>query len=77
MIVKDKLDEIKAETGYITGSLLLKSADDSGVTYKWLFQYIIDKPFAIRREIFMNTTTTEENIEDRTIALAIEVNPAK
>ena len=77
MIVKDKLDEIKAEEGYISGSLIVKSSDDNGVTYKWLCRYNTNNNFAYRREIFINTTTTEENIEDRTIGLSIEINPAK
>lgn len=72
--LKDKSEEIKALNDYVSGSLKVKSSDDSGTVLKWLK----DKGdgTADRQEKFFATDTEQADIpyEERTVTNEIVVN---
>lgn len=74
MLVSDILTAVKARVGYVTNSLVVKSYDDLGCTYKWLLRC---GSFAKRHELFIATSTTEDAIETRTAIDSVDVEPAK
>lgn len=71
MLVSELLTTIAAEEGYTTGSLILKSSNDAGCTYKWLTKRP-DGKSSFRRELFIATSGTGD-IETRTVVDSIEV----
>lgn len=76
MLVSEKLTALKAEPDYVANSMILKSSNSEGCTYKWL-SLNPSGTFAVRREIFISTSTTEETVESRTIISSIEISPAE
>lgn len=70
MTVKDVLDIYRLEDNYVQNSMLNQSYNDLGCTYKWFSR---NTKSAFRRELFIATSTTEEDIEDRTILEYIEI----
>lgn len=77
MLVSEYLNTLKAETGYVTGSMILKSSDSVGCAYKWLFRYDVAIAVGRRREVYIATSGTDENIEARTVVDSVEVQPAE
>jgi len=73
MTVSDMLDNLKEETQYVVNSMILKSYDDNGCTYKYLSEYKTDH--AVRKEVFMATTGTGD-LEGRTVTEWVYVYPA-
>ena len=73
MTVQDILDIYINEDNYIPNSLLNKSYDDYGCTYKWLCK---QDNTAFRREIFIATEGTG-TLEDRTVITYIEIKEVK
>jgi hypothetical protein len=78
MIVSEFLSNLKSQNDYINNSLILKSSDNFGCTYKYLI-LSGDDAIAIRKEIFieLDETESELNLLEKTIVNYIEVNPAK
>lgn len=74
MLVSELVSSYKAESGYVTNSLIEKSHDDYGVTYKWLFKR--DDTIAYRREMFIAAEGAGDPM-DRTVIMNIEVIPAE
>ena len=72
MIVSEILDTIKAGNDYVVNSLINKSFDDLGATYKWLERM---REKAARREIFISTTGTG-TLEGRTVIEFLELDEA-
>ena len=76
--IASKIADIKAETGYVTNSLYLKSSDPSGAVYKYL---ISTNGVANRKEKFFELDPTEDetvsNWVDRTVESEILVEPAQ
>jgi len=82
MTVQDLLNLILARTTYITQSLILKSVDDYGVTYKWLEGTIsceMCSGSSMRYEMFVATdyADKDKDITERTTIVSTEVYPAK
>lgn len=75
MTVNDILDIFIEEETYMEHSMLNKSYDDLGCTYKWVSKLPGNKR-GNRREIFIATSTTEEDIKDRTVISYIELDHA-
>ncbi len=75
MIVSELLATITADANYVANSLVLKSFDDVGATYKWLFRNPTGTA-AYRREIFIATSGASD-LEARTVVDNIEVIPAE
>lgn len=75
MIVSDVLNGIKADTNYVINSLIVKSFNDDGCTFKWLTATTGNS--AIRKEIFIATSNVTENLEDRTVITAVEIGEAQ
>ena len=75
MTVNDVVTIIKAETNYVANSLVLKSYDETGCTYKFLG--MVNATYAKRRQFFIATSTTEQNITTRTVTAYVEVVPAE
>lgn len=74
MTVREKLEIIEAESGYVINSLILKSYDDYGGTWKWLQKSV--QGFGYRREIFLAFEGSGD-IMDKTILDEIEILPAR
>jgi len=74
MTVKDILDSYKAGTNYVVNSMIVKSYDDYGCTYKWLC--INNSKIAFRKQIFIATTGTE-TLEDRTVLVYVDIGEAR
>jgi len=74
MTVQDVLDLYMAEENYVEGSIINKSFDDEGCTYKWLSSNSAKTAF--RREVFIHTSTTG-TLEDRTVVNYREIADAK
>mgnify|MGYP001270224273 CR=1 FL=1 len=70
MLVSDVVTTIKASSGYIANSLILKSSNAEGCTYKYL-QTV--GTVARRREWFISTSTSEDDVTVRTVIADIEV----
>jgi hypothetical protein len=75
MLVSELLNTLKAESGYVTNSMILKSSDSVGATYVWLYKR--NDIIGYRREIFVGTSGTDEVVENRTVVTSIEVVPAQ
>ena len=74
MTVQDVLDLYEAEENYIPHSMIIKSFDDVGCTYKLLIR---NKGIsAMRKEIFMATTTTG-TLEERLVETYVEIGDAQ
>lgn len=73
MTVQDVLDIYEAEDSYVSNSMVNKSYDDNGCTYKWLARA---GSKAFRREVFMCTTGTG-TLTGRTAVEYIEIDEAK
>jgi len=76
MTVQDVLDLYIAEDNYVENSMINKSSNDEGCTYKWLFKNTSGSGF--RREIFISIeeAVSGETLEDRTVISYIEIFPA-
>ena len=72
MTVQDVLDAYTGEANYIANSMIVKSFDDNGATYKWLCKNS-NGAGAFRREIFIATSTTG-TLEDRTVTTHVEIS---
>ena len=75
MIVSQVLATYTGEANYMVNSMILKSSNDTGCTYKWLFKH--NSAMAKRREVFIATSTTEDTVESRTVVTSIEVVPGE
>ena len=73
MTVKNVIDSYKADTNYVINSMILKSYDDYGCTYKWLCTN--DTNIAFRREVFIATEGTG-TLEDRTVLKYVDIDTA-
>jgi len=74
--ISDKITDIKAESGYVTNSLYLKSSNSSGAVYKYLIK---DNGTASRREVFFELDPDEDDGTDhidRTVTDDVPVEPA-
>jgi len=74
MIVQDVIDVYTAEGNYISNSMVKKSSDNLGCTFKWICRM---GNTAFRREVFIATSTTEDDVTQRTVTEHIEVLPAE
>ena len=74
MTVQDVLDIYEAEENYVVQSIINKSYEDLGCTYKWLCKNTGGGAF--RREIFISTTGTGTLVE-RTVIEYTEISEAK
>lgn len=74
MIVSDVLDIYKDEQNYVENSMIDVSYDDLGCVFKFL-NILPGNKFAIRREIFI-ATSTAGTLEDRTVITYIELDHA-
>ena len=74
MTVAELVASLETTDGYVTNSMLLKSFDDRGATYKYLFEYKTD--LAIRKEIFIATTGTGD-LDDRTVTKWVYIYPSE
>lgn len=78
MIVQDIITAIKAETAFVTNSLIIKSVDSDGLTFKFLNKQTVDGvTTAVRREVFVATEASF--LPDplaRTVIEHIDVIPA-
>ena len=74
MTVGELLATYRATTGYITNSLIIKSYDAVGATYKYLLEYSPGK--AYRKEVFI-ATEAGDDLEARTVITSIEISPAE
>jgi hypothetical protein len=75
MLISEALTQIQSETGYVQNSLIIKSSDAYGATYKWLFRYVPN--LATRREVFFAAVSVANDVvADRTIIDQVEVGPA-
>jgi len=70
MTIKELLDEFREQDNYVENSMINKSFDDKGCTFKWLVK-TNNKGF--RREIFISTSNITDNLEDRTVSTYLEV----
>jgi len=82
MTVQDVLNIITARITYIPQSILLKSSDESGATYKWLEGIVAWELCAgtsLRCELFVATDYADKDKEvaERTVIVYTEVFPAK
>jgi hypothetical protein len=79
MLVSELLAAIKLETGYITNSLIEKSHDTHGGTYKYLVRFpAVNATHSYRKEIFIAAEGTEnDNFGERTVIESVEVREAK
>jgi len=79
MLVSEILNGIKLEEGYVTNSLVLKSYDTLGGTYKYLVKLSsIHELSAYRKEIFIAANGIEgDGFVDRTVITYIEVKEAR
>ena len=75
MNVQNILDTYTPEESYVINSMIIKSFDNLGCTYKWLCRSPNNTAF--RREVFIATNTYEETIESRTVITSIEVTPGQ
>jgi len=73
MTVQDILDEHTGEANYIVNSMIVKSFDDNGCTFKYLCQNS-GGAGAFRREIFIATSTSGIPIEERTVITHVEIS---
>jgi hypothetical protein len=74
MLVSELLTAIKAREDYVTNSLLLKSNDTLGGTYKWLATSDKTEMTAGRKEIFIAAEGTEgDDFTTRTVITSVEV----
>lgn len=73
MTVQEVLDIFQSEDTYVGKSMVNKSYDDNGCTYKWLAK---QGTKAFRREVFICTTGTGE-LTGRTAVEYVEINEAK
>ena len=73
MTIQDVLDLYEAEENYVGNSMINKSFDDNGATYKWLS---LNDNGAFRREVFMCTSTTG-TLEERVVDKYVEINDAQ
>lgn len=72
--VQNKLDAIKEQQNYVTGSLVLKSSNETGAVYKYLISTL---GVGTRKEIFYSYTYDPElNIEEQTVNTEVEIEPA-
>ncbi len=76
MKVSDLLISIAENSDYVANSLLLKSSDNKGCSYKWLIKA---GDIAYRKQIFIALDPEESELEllDKTVINYIEVSPAK
>lgn len=76
MKMTEFINNITSQSTFISGSLLLKSADNLGCTYKWLEGI---GTVATRRQVFIafNPEESELPLLDKTVVNSIEVYPAK
>ena len=79
MLVSEILNGIKLEEGYVTNSLVLKSYDTLGGTYKYLVKLSsIHESSAYRKEVFIAANGTEgDSFVNRTVITYIEVKEAR
>jgi hypothetical protein len=75
MIVSDVLTTVTSDAKYVAGSMILKSSNSTGCTYKYLWKF--SDLTAVRREVFISTSTTEDDVSTRTATASIEVKPAE
>lgn len=75
MTVGTLLNNIKNSADYFINSLLLKSSDNYGCTYKWLVK---GKTLATRKEIFiaLDPEESELELEQKTVIESTEVYPS-
>lgn len=59
--IADKITDIKALTGYVKGSVILKRGDKNGCTYKWIKDI---SGIGTRQECFMELDPTEDETKD-------------
>ena len=73
--VQETMDQIEAQSDYVSGSLIVKNADDRGLVLKWL---ILSGSVAERKELFVELNEDESylDITKRTALSTIEVEPA-
>jgi hypothetical protein len=74
MLVSDVLTTLKSDANYVANSMVLKSSDNLGCTYKYLG--MVNATYAKRREWFISTSTTEDDVTTRTVIGSVEVVPA-
>jgi len=74
MTVQEALDTFTCETNYVTNSIISKSYDDNGCTYKWLHKNKDSSAF--RREVFIATTGTGA-VLGRTVIEFVEIGEAR
>jgi hypothetical protein len=74
MLVSELLTNFKAESGYVVNSMILKSSDSIGATYKWLIEY--KTGLAVRKEIFI-ATESGDVVEDRVVIKYVDIAPAE
>ena len=73
--VQETMDQIEAQADYVSGSLIVKNADDRGLVLKWL---ILSGSVAERKELFVELNQDESylDITKRTTISTVEVEPA-
>lgn len=75
MLVSEVLLLVTGNESYVANSLKLKSSDALGCVYVWL-----EKPerldYAVRGEMFIATTTVEDDVTTRTVTTYTRVHPA-
>lgn len=73
--VQETMDQIEAQSDYVSGSLIVKNADDRGLVLKWL---ILSGSVAERKELFVELNQDESylDITKRTTISTVEVEPA-
>ena len=69
MTIQDKIDAIEAGTDYVPNSLVVKSFDERGCTFKWLEKNIYDT--ADRKQNFIELNPDEK---DKSLPLRTAVN---
>jgi len=75
MIVQEVIDIFKAETNYVGKSMINKSFNDEGCTFKWLAKNGIS---ALRREVFISTVVDPEvDLLNRTVIEYVEIGDAQ
>ena len=73
--VQETMDQIEAQSDYVSGSLIVKNVDDRGLVLKWL---ILSGSVAERKELFVELNEDESylDVTKRNAISTIEVEPA-
>ena len=79
MTVQDILNLYMTDDNYIVNSMIVKSSNSIGCTYKWLYSSPCcnntEIKNAFRRELYI-ATEPGEILEERTVITSVEVFPA-